>query len=588
MLAMGVGGDTPTAYCVTNMGERTVTIQLNSIPSTAYALTADVEGNITQLSGAMSPAFDENYHDILVSLVSADELEKAEKYDKAKEKLKQADIRKGELRLHIAKSAYKDMRQGSRPGNGHGGGNGGGGGVSGWPAFAPPASLTAGDLLLATTTHVVGTLPDVAVGKVMVSGGVGVAPVWSATPTLLSTGTYAITATNAGRGPLHIGMGANGDPVLVFGYNHKADYTLATASEPGLAWMLEANYDDGSGQNKMEAYVQYMYADGSGKYNRPFMTQINRTTNLPTETGLSGGVGGVCMYNNVGSGALGSQAFTVGTQVAKFGPAANESLLPTAIGPVTFTPTTRLHTNEASVFGTAVTDTVTVSQSLTGANTSSPSSLGAIAWRFLGNPVFGRINVVNDNPAASVASHMEFWTTPSGGVVTKVAELQADGKLTLLGTPTVQFGGATSSFPGLWRSGAKLQVVLADGSLYGALEAGSYWVGAKLLLSGNAPAIASGFGGSPSVVSNNGTAAFVVDVGTGGAASSGVITLPAATTGWNCFVTNLTAAAGHRADSTVQIASSTTTVTVENQTKSTGAAVAWVAGDILRISCFAY
>jgi hypothetical protein len=67
-----------------------------------------------------------------------------------------------------------------------------------------------------------------------------------------------------------------------------------------------------------------------------------------------------------------------------------------------------------------------------------------------------------------------------------------------------------------------------------------------------------------------------------------VLTLPAATNGWNCSVTNLTAAAAHRADNTVQTASTTTSVTLENQTKSTGAAVAWTAGDVLRVCCFAY
>lgn len=112
--AMPVVADPPTFYAVTNMGERTVTIKLNSVPATAYVLTADVEGNVTQLSGALSPAFDENYHDILVNMVMGDELEKAEKQDKAEKKFKQAAMRMGELRLHIAKSAYKEMIQGGR------------------------------------------------------------------------------------------------------------------------------------------------------------------------------------------------------------------------------------------------------------------------------------------------------------------------------------------------------------------------------------------------------------------------------------------------------------------------------------------
>jgi hypothetical protein len=114
MLNEGVVSDPPNKYCIYTMGERSVTIRLNSVPATAFVLTADVEGNTSQLSGADSPAFDEDYHDILVNLVKADELEKAEKYDKAAAKLKQAEMRKGELRLQIAKSAYKELKQGGR------------------------------------------------------------------------------------------------------------------------------------------------------------------------------------------------------------------------------------------------------------------------------------------------------------------------------------------------------------------------------------------------------------------------------------------------------------------------------------------
>lgn len=249
---------------------------------------------------------------------------------------------------------------------------------------------------------------------------------------LVPTATVAIAATNIGRGPLHVGMGVNADPVLAFGYNQKADFTLATASEPGLAWMIEGNYDDGSGQNKMEGYLQYLYADGSGKYNRAFMMQWNRVTNLPVETGLSGGTGGVTIYNNTGAGAPGSLAFVFGALVAQFGPSANRSYLPTAIGTATFTAATLLHVNDASLYGTAVQDTVTVSQSLSAGNSSNPSSLGAIAWRTLGNVIQGRLNVVDDNPAGSTACHMEFWTTPSGSTVREAVRVLANGGMTVL------------------------------------------------------------------------------------------------------------------------------------------------------------
>ena len=67
-----------------------------------------------------------------------------------------------------------------------------------------------------------------------------------------------------------------------------------------------------------------------------------------------------------------------------------------------------------------------------------------------------------------------------------------------------------------------------------------------------------------------------------------MLTMPAATTGWNCYVNNETAAAAHVAYNTRQIASTTTSVTLENQTTSTGAAVAWAASNILKLACMAY
>jgi hypothetical protein len=64
--------------------------------------------------------------------------------------------------------------------------------------------------------------------------------------------------------------------------------------------------------------------------------------------------------------------------------------------------------------------------------------------------------------------------------------------------------------------------------------------------------------------------------------------MPTASVGWSCSVENLTAHLRNRADDTVQTASTTTTVTVQNQTKTTGAAVAWTASDVLRLNCMGF
>lgn len=121
-----------------------------------------------------------------------------------------------------------------------------------------------------------------------------------------------------------------------------------------------------------------------------------------------------------------------------------------------------------------------------------------------------------------------------------------------------------------------------------ALRISTISLGANLAWSNATPTISSGFGTSPSVTAGT-AASFRVDVGTGGTATNGVIGLPTAATGWNCAVENLTGVLGNVMDArTVQIASTTATVTVENQTVSTGAALVWTASDILKLTCTAF
>lgn len=70
---------------------------------------------------------------------------------------------------------------------------------TGWVASTDtfPDTVTAGDLLLATASNVIGSLADVAVGQVLASGGVGVVPAYTASPSVtgsITAGT-GVTAT---------------------------------------------------------------------------------------------------------------------------------------------------------------------------------------------------------------------------------------------------------------------------------------------------------------------------------------------------------------------------------------------------------
>ena len=118
----------------------------------------------------------------------------------------------------------------------------------------------------------------------------------------------------------------------------------------------------------------------------------------------------------------------------------------------------------------------------------------------------------------------------------------------------------------------------------GAVGATSYTLGTTLTLSSTAPTISSGFGTSPSIAANNGTAAFTINVGTGGTAQNGVIGLPTAAAGWVVNCQDITTNASFVVS---QTASSTTTATVQNYSRTTGLAIAWTASDILHCTAVA-
>lgn len=78
--------------------------------------------------------------------------------------------------------------------------------LPGWSTLVLPNAATAGDLIAATATNTVGSVADVAVNQVLVSGGVGVVPAYSATPVLTSvTARYVAN----GSAPSVANVGAN-------------------------------------------------------------------------------------------------------------------------------------------------------------------------------------------------------------------------------------------------------------------------------------------------------------------------------------------------------------------------------------------
>lgn len=201
------------------------------------------------------------------------------------------------------------------------------------------------------------------------------------------------------------------------------------------------------------------------------------------------------------------------------------------------------------------------------------------------SPLNGNTSVVAGAAGAFIFNGSTTIKSPSNGTLTLYNSTQTD-------FARLQFGGMTNSFPALKRNSTDVQVRLADDSGYGGLVAG-YISGvnglrlggsAVLSISSTAPSIASGFGTSPLVSTSNGTASFNITIGSGGTDSIGTINLPTASNGWNCFANDMTTPG---VNATKQTASSATSATLTNYNTTTGIAVAWTAGDIIRIACFA-
>lgn len=172
-------------------------------------------------------------------------------------------------------------------------------------------------------------------------------------------------------------------------------------------------------------------------------------------------------------------------------------------------------------------------------------------------------------------------------------QLVTGARLKLGGGTTDYFesnGTTTITTPALFVATAGLST---SNALAAAQVSGSQYVAAPLLYGpGTRPAyqtvvptISSGFGAG-AAITGVGTLAFTLDVGTGGAATSGVIGLPAATTGWALHVQNLTANTA-TVFLTKQTATTTTTATIGNY-DAAGAAAAWTASNILLITAIGY
>ena len=367
------------------------------------------------------------------------------------------------------------------------------------------ASYTIGDLITATGATTLASLADTSTGNALISGGVGVAPLYG-----------KIGLTTHVSGTLAVGSGGTGITTYVTG---DLIYASGVASLARLASV---------------AAGAYLQAGGVGA------APVWSTLALPNIV-------------TTGDLLMATATNVVGVRAAV---ATGQALISqgVATAPIwSASPTlTSLHLAEGT--------------------------LGALALDFAGDD--GIYGIGANRVAIAVDGLPRFVVDGSG-----------TNYQNLMLVPIAYSSGAAGNAADIWlaRTSASLLTFWSNVAFTtrGTFSLGQIHLGANLTFSETAPTVSSGFGTTPVITGT--TTSFRVNVGTGGTATGGVLTMPTAATGWNCKVDNLTGQAANRADQrSVQTAGATTTVTVQNQTISTGAALAWSASDILSLVCAAY
>lgn len=105
-------GEPPATYAIFSTTDTTITILMDCTATTTFTLYADGLVSAGTLSGTQTPAFAEDYHDVLVFGAVADELRKMEKQAFARDAEKDFTDRLSDLRMFIVKSGYLDTYQG--------------------------------------------------------------------------------------------------------------------------------------------------------------------------------------------------------------------------------------------------------------------------------------------------------------------------------------------------------------------------------------------------------------------------------------------------------------------------------------------
>ena len=185
----------------------------------------------------------------------------------------------------------------------------------------------------------------------------------------------------------------------------------------------------------------------------------------------------------------------------------------------------------------------------------------------------GAVKIFGQLDAAQLSANVFDWQ-----IATNSARFLSYGPTGVAGqfTWTTAVGGGAATVPmtltsaGLAVAGTTSSTSFADS-------------GGHLLISSTAPTIDSGFGTSPILTAAN-TAAFQVNVGTGGTATNGTINLPAAPNNWACGAVDMT---NVTISDTVAVPVLSTQIILINYHRTTGVLAPWTAGDVIVVHCTA-
>lgn len=226
--------------------------------------------------------------------------------------------------------------------------------------------------------------------------------------------------------------------------------------------------------------------------------------------------------------------------------------------------------------------------------TDTASAAGSLPLQILGGAAgsttlfsLGKTGLGTFGAAVAFGTGPSKFTSQSDGVVTISNAAVSDFS-------RLQFGGTTSSFPSIKRNGSGIYIRNGDDSAFTDLNAlniglgataGAYYVTTQVIIR-TAPTIASGGCTSPAVTWNNGTAAFLITIGTScTGVKSFTLTMPAVTNRWVCTAENNTSDAAQQTNYAVARATSTTAVVVTSYDRVTGLQEDVTASDTYLVSC---